>query len=58
MDPKAGNQLFGIAAEAFMASSALDAGPDTRAGYLSCYRGNIKERLACPHALARIRHAG
>ncbi len=46
VDPKAGNQLFGPAAEAFIASSALDAGADTRAGYMSCYRTNIKERFA------------
>ncbi len=45
VDPRAGNQLFGPAAEAFIASSALDAGPDTRAGYRSCYRSNIGERF-------------
>ncbi len=48
VDPKAGNELFGTAAEAFIASSALDAGARTRAGYLSCYRTNIKERFAAP----------
>ncbi len=46
VDPKAGNELFGPAAEAFIASAALDAGAATRAGYLSCYRSNIKERFA------------
>ncbi len=42
VDPRAGNELFGPAAVAFIASSALDAGPDTRAGYMSCYRTNVR----------------
>lgn len=46
VDPRAGNELFGPAAETFIASSALDAGADTRAGYLSCYRTNIGELFA------------
>ncbi len=44
--PKAGAELFGTAAEAFMASSALDANEESRATYLSCYRTNIRDRFA------------
>ena len=44
MDPKAGNELFGPAAEAFIMSPALEANADSRATYLSCYRA-IKARF-------------
>ncbi len=46
VDPKAGEELFGAAAEAFIMSPALAAQPQTRAGYLGCYRTSIKDRFA------------
>jgi hypothetical protein len=46
VDPKAGNELFGTAAEAFIMSSALEANADSRATYASNYRANIKDRFA------------
>ncbi|MCW2938610.1 MAG: site-specific integrase [Actinomycetia bacterium] len=42
VDPKAGNELFGPACEAFIMSSALNASPDSRARYLSSYRANVR----------------
>jgi integrase len=42
VDPKAGSELFGPAAEAFVMSGALDASPDSRALYMSNYRANIR----------------
>ena len=45
VDPKAGAELFGTAAEAFIMSGALDANEDSRATYASNYRTNIKERF-------------
>jgi hypothetical protein len=41
VDPKAGSELFGPAAEAFIMSSALDANPASRDLYMSNYRANI-----------------
>jgi len=46
VDPKAGNELFGTAAEAFIMSSGLDASAESRASYLGNYRTNVKERFA------------
>ena len=46
VDPKAGNELFGPAAEAFIMSPALEANADSRATYLSYYRASIKARFA------------
>ena len=46
VDPKAGNELFGAAAEAFIMSGALEANADSRATYLSNYRASIKDRFA------------
>jgi hypothetical protein len=46
VDPKAGNELFGTAAETFIMSSALDASAESRTSYLGCYRANVKERFA------------
>ncbi len=47
VDPRAGDELFGVAAEAFIMSPALDASVDSRSSYLSNYRTNIKARFAC-----------
>ena len=41
VDPRAGNELFGPAAEAFIRSGALQAGPQSRDGYMSCYRTSV-----------------
>ncbi|HEY6790235.1 MAG TPA: hypothetical protein VI365_23300, partial [Trebonia sp.] len=46
VDPKAGNELFGSACEAFIMSPALHASADSRARYLSNYRANIKTLFA------------
>ncbi len=46
VDPKAGSELFGTAAEAFIMSGALDASAESRVSYLSCYRANVKDRFA------------
>ena len=46
VDPKAGDELFGPAAEAFIMSGALHASPDSQAAYLSTYRANIASRFA------------
>lgn len=46
VDPRAGNELFGTAVEAFLRSSALEANADSRASYASTYRANIKDRFA------------
>jgi len=46
VDPKAGNELFGPAAEAFIMSGALHASRDSRAAYLSTYRATIAARFA------------
>ncbi len=46
VDPKAGDELFGPAAEAFIMSGALHASPDSRAAYLSTYRANIAGKFA------------
>jgi integrase len=46
VDPAAGNELFGPAAEAFIRSPALQASADSRAAYLSNYRTSIKKLFA------------
>jgi hypothetical protein len=46
VDPKAGNELFGPAAEAFLMSPALNAGQGSRGNYLSNYRASIKGKFA------------
>jgi hypothetical protein len=46
VDPAAGNELFGPAAEAFIMSSALKASADSRAAYLSNYRTSVKKLFA------------
>jgi hypothetical protein len=46
VDPKAGDELFGPAAEAFIMSGALHANRDSRAAYLSTYRANIAGKFA------------
>ena len=47
VDPKAGDELFGTAAEAFiMPSPVLRASDETRTSYLCTYRANIKGRFA------------
>jgi hypothetical protein len=46
VDPKAGNELFGPAAEAFIMSPAVHASAETRTGYLYSYRANIKPLFA------------
>jgi hypothetical protein len=46
VDPKAGNELFGPACEAFIMSPALHASADSRQRYLSNYRANIKTLFA------------
>ena len=46
VDPRAGDELFGTAAEAFIMSPALDASADSRSNYLSNYRTNVKARFA------------
>jgi hypothetical protein len=45
VDPKAGDELFGPAAEAFIMSGALHANRDSRAAYVSTYRANIAGRF-------------
>jgi Phage integrase family len=45
VDPRAGNELFGTAAEAFIMSGALEANADSRTTYLGNYRTNIKARF-------------
>jgi hypothetical protein len=42
VDPKAGNELFSPAAEAFIMSPALSAGEGPRGNYLSNYRTSVK----------------
>jgi integrase len=46
VDPRAGDEPFGTAAEAFIMSPAIDASADSRATYLSNYRTNVKARFA------------
>jgi hypothetical protein len=46
VDPKAGNELFGPACEAFIMSPALSAGEGSRGNYLSNYRTSVRERFA------------
>jgi len=46
VDPKAGAELFGPAAEAFIMSGAVHAVPGTRKLYLSCYRANVRPLFA------------
>ena len=46
VDPAAGNELFGPAAEAFIMSPALKASADSRAAYLSNYRTSIRKAFA------------
>ena len=46
VDPKAGAELFGPAAEAFIMSGAVHAVAGTRALYLSCYRANVRPLFA------------
>jgi Phage integrase family len=45
VDPKAGSELFGAAAEAFIMSSAVEANADSRSTYLSNFRTNLKGRF-------------
>jgi hypothetical protein len=46
VDPKAGAELFGPAAEAFIMSGALDASPESRASYMSGYRTAVRPAFA------------
>jgi hypothetical protein len=57
VDPKAGDELFGPAAEAFIMSGALHASRDSRAAYLSTFRANIAARFG-GRTLAQMATAG